>query len=53
MGIYKVLLLLNERGGTPLFLFQNLCFYMYMINNQQVKFDKNLRASSISDISEE
>ena len=46
MGIYKVLLLLNECGHPP-FLFQNLRFYK--IDNQQVKFDKNLSAGSISE----
>ena len=36
MGIYKVLLLLNERRNPP-FLFHNLS--SYEINNQFVKFD--------------
>ena len=39
----KVLLLLNEHRD-PSFLFQNLS--SYNINNQQAKFDKNLRAGS-------
>ena len=47
MDVYKVLLLLNERGDPP-FLFQNLS--SYKINNQSVKFaDKNLSAGSISE----
>ena len=46
MGIFKVLLLLlNERGDAQ-FLFKNL--RSYKINSQQVKFDKNLSAGSIS-----
>ena len=45
MGIYKVLLHLNERGEPP-FLFQNL--RSKKINNQLVNFDKNLSAGSIS-----
>ena len=46
MGIYKVLLLVNERGHPP-FLLQNLS--SYKVNNQWVKFDKNLSAGSISE----
>ena len=47
MGIYKVLLLLNEHG-EPSFLFQNLS--SYKIDNQYVKFDKNLSAFLRNDL---
>ena len=40
-----LMLLLNEHGN-PSFLFQNLS--SCNINNQKAKFDKNLRAGSIS-----
>ena len=46
MSIYKVLLLLKQCGEPP-FLFQNLS--TYQINNQYIKFDKILSASSISE----
>ena len=39
-------MLLNKRGD-PLFLFKNL--RSNKINNQQVKFDKNLSAGSVSE----
>ena len=46
MEIFKALrLLLNERGDAQ-FLLKNLS--SYKINSQQVKFDKNLSAGSIS-----
>ena len=41
------MLLLLNKSGDPLFLFQNLS--SYKINNQQVKLDENLSAGSISD----
>jgi len=44
-GINKVLLLRNEHGD-PSFLFPNL--RSYNINNQLVKFEKNLSVGSIS-----
>ena len=44
-GINKVLLLLKKHGD-PSFLFQNLS--SYNINNQLVKFEKNISVGSIS-----
>ena len=41
----KVLLLLNEHGA-PSFLFQNLS--SHNVNNQLVKFERNLSVGSIS-----
>ena len=46
MGVYKVLLLSNERGDPP-FIFQNL--RSYKVNNEWAKFDKNLSAGCISE----
>ena len=47
MGVYKVLLLLNECGDPP-FLFQNL--HSYKINNQKVMFDKTTLSRCVPEL---